>query len=217
MSGLLILLMFLGVIGKAPQTADLYEHVNHAEMKDRLASCGLNKFEIFMDKLTQTDVIFISDDELSVAELECVARATVRSFYEIEFSDDRIATLFHDAEGPIRAPIEAERRERRRTEKRAYLKSRSDLGPPPVRFDNETEFAFAKRIEEYCGSEAEGLFSNELEGLTVSPAWLGRDDIYESATFAAFRCAMSVLTLEGIQFRIVGNAQYRTPNRTQAD
>ena len=217
MSGLFILSMLFGVIANAPQTADLYEPVNHAAMEERLGSCGLNKFKIFMDKLTQTDVILISDDEPSVAELECLARATVRTFYEIEFSDDRIATLFHAAEGPIRAPIEAERRERMQTETRAYLKSRSDLGPPPVRFENETEFAFAKRTEEYCGSEAESLFSDELGGLTVSPAWLSRDDIYESATFAAFRCAMSVLRLEGIQFGIVGNAQYRTPSRKQSD
>lgn len=200
-----ILLLAAGSNVAEPDPAEGYEQISYEAVAERISGCGVESIAIEFDDLFQSDVIRIGDPELTDSQLQCIVRATRKTFYDVMFEGPFLGR-YHEIREEVAWPETRARLE-------AFFAERPHLGPVPVRREGETDDQLAKRIEAFCGPEADGAFGREFGVLTISRQWLGppeaivhRDHRMFGETFG---CVLNAAVLSGLDVHFIGNEKIR--------
>jgi hypothetical protein len=120
-----------------------------------------------------------SDTAGTDEQLTCAATVIDKTFYTEEF-----AAPLSERFAPIRAVVA---RPRQLAEARGRFARSPEMGPPPERSPDETDVALAKRVESFCGADAEGALVQEAGAILISGDWMQQrsataDDMVEMAS-----------------------------------
>ncbi len=162
----------------APPAPPRYNHLEPKRMRAAIEACGFKQVWVGRDK-TKASVVRVSDTSATDDQLTCAAKSLDVTFYSYEFSNE-LAPRF----APIKAVIA---RPRQLAEARARFARSPEMGPPPERLLDETDLALAKRIETFCGADAQAAFMQEAGAILISGDWIQQrsvtaDDMVEMAS-----------------------------------
>ncbi len=163
----------------APAPApSFYNHVPPKEMRAAIEACGFKQVWVGKDKRKRS-VVRVSDTAATDEQLICAATVIDKTFYTEDF-----AAPLPERFAQIRAMVA---RPRQLAEARARFARSPEMGPPPERSPNETTAALAKRVETFCGADAEGAFVQEAGAILISGDWIQQrsvtaDDMVEMAS-----------------------------------
>jgi hypothetical protein len=142
-----------------------YNHFDPKPMRAVIAACGFKQVWVGKDK-RKGSVVRVSDTAATDEQLTCAAKALDTTFYGYEFSPELTSRF-----APIRAAIA---RPRQLAEARARFAREPERGPPPERLPDESNTALAKRVEAFCGTDAEGALVQEERYTLLSGDWMAQ-------------------------------------------
>ena len=170
--------------------------------------CGVSDAQAGFDELIQSEVVTLPDDSvLTDAQIDCLAEVAFETGYFLFVPEAYRFALFRREE-EIAAPWSRELAAQ-------YLAEMGISEPAPVRDDDETDEAFARRLELFC--DTPGALSSDYGPYTVDPEWLaGRDGDVQQAG-EAMLCLMSAGTPSDFQIGFIGNEKERADPTTTGD
>ncbi len=166
------------------------------EIDHELRACGFQHFSVTYDNSIQYGSVELRDSQVTDQQLRCAFHAQDRSGYILLWSDRRVLTRFYEITQELTKP-------HLEVEAQAYFASRPELGALPTRNAGPSEIDFARRIERFCGPDAQGLFVDYYGAAAINSAWFDSDR-FEPAS-AAFKCVFYASTLTGLSLGFFGN------------
>jgi hypothetical protein len=140
-----------------------YNHLDPKPMRAVIAACGFQQVWVGKDTRKRS-VVRVSDTAATDAQLTCAAKALDTTFYNYEFSPELTPRF-----APIRASFA---RPRQLAEARARFAREPERGPPPERLPDESNVALARRVEAFCGPDAQQALVEEEGHILISGDWM---------------------------------------------
>lgn len=187
--------------GEAFDPSTYYDHPSRKVMRARIEACGFEQVAVVKND-AKREVVRVKDTEASDDELICAAKEIDKTFYGDEFSAE-LAPRFASFRAEIARP-------RQVATARLRFAKEPEKGPPPERLDGESDLALAKRVEAFCGAEAQGFFTVERGQLMTSNEWL-------AAQGSSFEGLMAMADTMGcvIQASFIAELEFSMPKSAQ--
>ncbi len=141
-----------------------FEPISHRQMVERMVNCDFTSVQISYQEELESDVVEIADEAASEDQLRCLINQTRNTDFMVIVAPP-VAQQYHNLLAEIAGPEMV-------ADIEAWFADRPELGTPPERQQDEGDDGLARRIEAYCGPQAEGAFTREYGVLTFSPEWL---------------------------------------------
>lgn len=170
------------------------------EIQTRLEACGFESVSVKYDDELYNYVVSVADEIASDEEVYCAAKAMDETFYMAHLGLN-LQKRYDDYRAELARSREIARA-------RIFFSDYPELGEPPKRNADESDWSKAKRIEAFCGPRTEGAFTDEFGGVAISPEWLRKtlkiggpaDDYFETVG-----CLRNAATLAELPIGFVGN------------
>lgn len=182
--------------------------IPHARVRPEVAirqvkACGFRDVTAKEDQELQEEVLLVSGvTTASTQQLRCVAKASLRTVYFVEFPRSLYAAYqrVFDQLGDEQAKFDA----------RVWLSRQGLLHKLPVyRQGKVDDLLFARKLESLCGPKATGVFVRK-SGMVTMDLGTPEKPTIDSGTFV---CLTYAANAAGFPLGFVGNEYYQRPSR----
>lgn len=192
---LLIAILWSSSASDTPErTALTGPHAN----AEQITQCGTGAVDIRYDDLLKSYVLTVRD--ATEAQLRCIE--TAAGYHDVELQP-ALQKAFDEIRAAKYSAVYQDHAV-------AWLSSRGLLDKvPKFRAGVTDEAAFSGKLEMFCGPAAEGALQSEYGPRTISPEWLRKLPLPQSAgDDEAISCLMATASVAGFELGFIGNEAF---------